>query len=251
MIEKTFAVEGKPDIDIQVESGKVELREGREGEVFVSVDTSDPGFIVEQRGSSIIITNDKSRKWLSRGSSYVIVDLPPHSDSSVSVATAEVHAAVPLDRVDIKTASADVDLAAAETLTFKTASGDLRVGHVGKALRVTAASGNLFVGGAKGTVGASSASGDIRVDECEATVDINSVSGDVNIGRFTGRSGNFKAMSGDVSLGIPTGTSLDLDVDLLSGRLIVPDAVPGRREVERHMSVKAKLVSGDLRIQRL
>lgn len=61
---------------------------------------------------------------------------------------------------------------------------------------------------------------------------------------------NFKSMSGDVGLGIVRGTSLDLDVNLLSGKLLLPDPEATKSAVERHMSVKAKMVSGDLRIQR-
>jgi DUF4097 and DUF4098 domain-containing protein YvlB len=181
----------------------------------------------------------------------VIVDAPRHSDLRVAVASAEVYAAVPLDRTDIKTASGDVNLTDAETVTVKTASGDVRVDHVEKALRVTTASGDLFVtSAARGTVATSTASGDVRIEECEATVDINSVSGDVFIGRFSGPSGNFNSMSGDVSLRIPSGTSLDLDVNLLSGKLHTPEPRPGETNPERHMSVKVKLVSGDLRIDR-
>lgn len=252
MIEKTFTVAGKPDIDVRIESGKVEVRRGVEERVSVSVDTNDPNFVVDQRGSSIIISSDRNNRWTSRGSTFVVVDTPPDSDLSVSVATAEVQVDVPLDRVDVKTASGDVDLAGAETLTVKTASGDVKVGHIGKALRFTTASGDLFVNGeARGTVAVSTASGDVRIDDCEATVDINSVSGDIYIPRFSGRSGDFKGMSGDVDLGILEGTSLDLDVNLLSGKLYLPEAPKTRPEIERHMSVKAKLVSGDFKIERV
>lgn len=251
MIEKTFTIAGKPDIDIRIERGKVEVRKGAEGKVSVSVDTNDPNFVVEQRGSSIIISSERGKGWSSAGSSFVVVDTPPDSDLDVSVATAEVQVDVPLDRVDVKTASGDVDLAGAEILSVKTASGDARVGHIGKALRFTTASGDLFVTGeARGTVAVSTASGDVRIDDCGATVDINSVSGDVFIPRFSGRSGDFKGMSGDVNLGILEGTSLDLDVSLLSGKLYVPEAAETRPEIERHMSVKVKLVSGDLKIER-
>jgi DUF4097 and DUF4098 domain-containing protein YvlB len=249
VITRAFDVPGQPDIDISIESGKVEIRNGAEGKVAVSVDTSDPGFVVEQRGSSIIISSSKGRLW--RGSTFVIVDTPPGSNLSTEVASADIQVDIPLDRVDLKTASGDIDLAGAETLTVRTASGDLRVDHVGNAIRYTTASGDLFVPGeARGSVVVSSASGDIRIEECDAAIDINTVSGDVHIARFSGRSGNFKAMSGDVSLGIIRGTSLDLDVNLLSGKLHLPDTAKDPAPTERHMSVTAKLVSGDLRINR-
>ncbi|MGB8361311.1 MAG: hypothetical protein WCE80_07935, partial [Acidimicrobiia bacterium] len=68
---------------------------------------------------------------------------------------------------------------------------------------------------------------------------------------FSGRSGVFKGMSGDIDLGIPTGTSVDLDVNLLSGRLNLPEEATERHDPVRHMTIGAKLVSGDLTISRV
>lgn len=252
MIEKTFSVDRHPDIDIRIATGKVEVKEGDPGRVNVTVDTSDPNFTVEQRGSSIVISNDESLNWRSRGSSFVVVEAPPGSDLRVGVASAEVRVDLPFDKVDIKTASGDVELAGGENVVVKTASGDVRIGHIGNALRFNSASGDLHVSGSvSGTMAISSASGDVYVEESEATVDINTASGDVLIRRFSGRSANFNSMSGDVGLGIVRGTSLDLDVNLLSGKLLLPDPEATKSDIERHMSVKAKMVSGDLRIQRV
>lgn len=249
MINKNFDVPGQPDIDISIESGKVEIRDGVEGKVAVSVDTSDPGFIVEQRGSSIIVSTSRGRS--SRGSTFVVVDTPPGSNLSASVSSADIQVDIPLDRVDLKTASGDIVLSGAGTLTARTASGDLRAEDIGNAIRYTTASGDLFIRGeARGSVVVSSASGDIRIEDCEAAIDINTVSGDVHIGRFSGRSGSFKTMSGDVSLWIVRGTSLDLDVNLLSGKLHLPESAKNPTPTERHMSITAKMVSGDLRINR-
>ena len=73
----------------------------------------------------------------------------------------------------------------------------------------------------------------------------------MRISKFTGKTANFKAMSGDVHLGIPRATSVDLDVNLLSGSLELPQTDPAEyRPPEREMTVRAKLVSGDLYINR-
>lgn len=251
MISEIFEVQNSPDIDVRIESGRVEVTEGAEGKIEVTVDTNDPGFIVEQRGSTIVVSSDKSKTWSSRGSTYVTVVTPPGSDLDVAVASADVDCDVQLGKVVAKTASGDVRLDRATTVIVKTASGDLHAGGVDQALRFTSASGDLFVNDScHGSVVVSTASGDVRIEDCDAELAVNTVSGDVYVSRFTGRSGAFKGMSGAVGLGIPPRTSVDLDVSLLSGRLDLPEPDGGREAPVRHMTVNAKLVSGDFRITR-
>ncbi len=248
MIHETFSVDSAPDIEVRLESGRVEIREGQPGKVDVQVDTKSPGFIVEQRGNSILVSSDKNTSWVSRGSAYVVVETPPLSDLNVSVASAAIYVDVALGKVDLKTASGDIELLTAETLVVKTASGDLDIQSVDRSLRFSSASGDLRVGHAGGSVVVSTASGDVHIDHTDATVEMNTASGDAYISYFEGRSAGFKAMSGDIDLGIPPRTNVALDATLLSGKLRVPDA-PGRREPpERHMSIRAKLVSGDFNI---
>ena len=249
MIHETFSVEGTPDLEVRIESGRVEVREGPAAKVDVKVDTKAPGFIVEQRGNAILVSSDKNSSWLSRGSAYVVIETPPGSDLRVAVASASVEADLALGKTEIKTASGDVDIDTAETLVVKTASGDLDVRSVSRALRFTSASGDLrvadYVGG---SVVVSTASGDVHIENTDANLEMNSASGDAYITRFEGRSANFKAMSGDIDLGIPAGSDVDLDVTLLSGKLRLPESEPRGRPPDRQMSIRAKLVSGDFTI---
>jgi len=250
VIHKTFSVDGLPDIDIRIESGRVEVHESAPGQVDVTVDTKLPGFIVEQRGNSILVSSDRDAGWLSRGSAYVVVETPPGSDLRAGVASASVTIDVDMGKVDIKTASGDIDITAAETLVTRTASGDLHAERVVRSLRVASASGDVRVEEAGGTVVVSTASGDVHIEKSDATIDMNTASGDAYVRQFTGRSANFKAMSGRVDLGIPSRTTVDLDVNTLSGKVRLPDPEPRQGEPERHMSIKAKLVSGDFNIER-
>lgn len=252
MISRTFAVEGPPDIEVRIESGRVELRRGAPETVAVTVETKTPDFIVEQRGNSILVSSDKTTSWLSRGSAYVVIEAPEGSDLRVSVASAAVLADMALGKVDVKSASGDVELRSTESLAIKTASGDAEVDSVEQSLTFASASGDLRVRGkCRGSVSASTASGDIYIADCEATLNVNTASGDININRFSGRSGVFKGMSGDIDLGIPRRTEIDLDINLLSGKLRTPDPEPRTGDVERQMSIRAKLVSGDLTLKRL
>ncbi|HUG31318.1 MAG TPA: DUF4097 family beta strand repeat-containing protein [Acidimicrobiia bacterium] len=252
MIEKTFSVDGSPDVEIRVESGRVEVRRGKPGTVNVTVDTKSPDFIVEQRGNSILVSSDKTTPWLSRGSAYVVVETPEGSDLRVAVASAPIRVDVPLGKVDLKTASGDIELTEAETLVVKTASGDLDVANIDHALRFTSASGDLRVRDhCRGSVVVSTASGDIYIEHCDATINVNTASGDSRIARFTGRSASLKGMSGSVTIGIPRQSEVSLDVNLLSGKLRLPDPEPRQGEPERQVSVQAKLVSGNLTIERI
>jgi DUF4097 and DUF4098 domain-containing protein YvlB len=251
VIQREFKVEGSPDIEVRIESGRIEVHRSDPNVVRVSVDTSAPGFIVEQRGNSILVSSDKTSSWLSRGSARVVIEAPEGSDLQVGVASAPVRVDVPLGKVDIKTASGDIELVEAEAIAIKTASGDADIGSVGHSLTFTSASGDLRVrGSCRGSVAASAASGDIHIADCEATVAVNTASGDIDIARFAGRSANFKGMSGDVDLAIPRRTEVDLDVNLLSGRLRLPEPEPSQGDPERQMSIRAKLVSGNLTIKR-
>ncbi|HZD24084.1 MAG TPA: DUF4097 family beta strand repeat-containing protein [Acidimicrobiia bacterium] len=251
MIHQTFTVNGTPDLEVRIESGRVELRERPPGTVDVKVDTNHPGFIVEQRGNAILVSSDKSSSWLSRGSAYVVIETPPDSDVEISVASASINSDVELGKVNIKTASGDIGITKAETITVKSASGDLVVDVVERSLSFTSASGDLRVAEtASGTVNVSTASGDVHVEGSDATIDMNTASGSAHIRNFTGRSAHFKGMSGSIYLWIPAGTDVDLDVNLLSGRLRTPEPETRQTPATRQMTIKAKLVSGDLNIHR-
>lgn len=251
-IEKAFEVEDTPELDIRIQSGRVEIVRGEPGKVKVSVDTSDSDFIVEQRGDLIVVSSDKDTSWLSRGSAFVVIGAPDGSDAVIHTASARVESQIPLGHVEVKTASGEVDIASAEAADVKTASGDTRIGHTTRALGFKTASGDLFVTDrSEGTISLASASGDIHIADAHGPLDMNTVSGDVFVPRFVGQKATLKSMSGDIRLGIPAGTNVDLDASLLSGTLHLPDAPAEAVETQRYMTIRAKLVSGDLRIDRI
>ena len=141
MIKRNFQIEGSPDIEIRIESGRVEVLPGKSGEVLVEVETKDPNFIVEQRGSSVVVSSDKTSSWLSRGSAFVSIQTPEGSDLRVGVASAAVSTTVPLGKLEIKSASGDIDIDRAQNIEIKSASGDTYILHVGRSLRFASASG--------------------------------------------------------------------------------------------------------------
>jgi hypothetical protein len=236
---------------VRIQSGRIEFAEGEPGVVTVMVVTKDPALVIEQRGDSIDVYSE-SDGWTTSKRAEVYVTLPSASNVSVRCASADVEAALPLGKVEIKSASGDIDVMSADKVIIKTASGDTTIGAVDLAIRFNSASGDLHLTHAThGSVVASTASGDVRIAESDAILEVNTVSGDVMIERFTGKGASLKSMSGSIQMGIPAGTKVDLDVSLLSGRAHLPAKSSDTSPTGRHMSVKVKSVSGDLTINRI
>ncbi len=252
MIEKTFDVTGTPEVSIRIQSGRIDLVEGNTGVVKVRVSTRDPDFVVERRGDLIDIHTSEEGGWVGSSSAEVWVELPAGSNVVARSASADVDTTVDLGKLEVKTASGDVSMQGADKVIIKTASGDTTIGAVGSALRFNSASGDLVVRDEiHGSLVATTASGDLHLIDTDAILEISTVSGDALIDRFHGRSAAVKTMSGSVEIGIPTGTRLDLDVSLLSGKLRLPPNTTETGPTGRQMSLKVKTVSGDLTLNRL
>ncbi|MFV1961389.1 MAG: DUF4097 family beta strand repeat-containing protein, partial [Acidimicrobiia bacterium] len=184
-------------------------------------------------------------------SAYVVIEVPDGTDATVGTASAKIECSGPLGRVDAKTASGEIEIAQAESAIIKTASGNANIGTVINDLKINSASGDASVGECDGKANFAAASGDIHMGVGTGPVNASTASGDVTIERFTGRRAIFKSMSGTAIIGVPAGTRLDLDVTLLSGDLKLPKPAPDTPRSERQMTIKAKLVSGDLTIRRV
>ena len=247
MIKETFSVGDRPDIDVRIPSGRIEIKAGEPGTVTVEIETSDPSVKVEQRGDQIQVSSDKNNGFLSRGSTYVVVYTPDGSDLLIGTAAANIEGTARLRDVNIKTASGDISIEDAETINIKTASGDARIGSAQSDVKVSTASGDVRIGDVEGKVNFSSASGDLAIETSRGSVNASTASGDVNVARLTGRRVNLKSMSGAADIGIPAGTKLDLDATLLSGELdVIPSKQSDRESTGKTVSMRAKLVSGNL-----
>lgn len=250
MISQEFSVGPHPEIDVRIQSGRVEVKGGPKGTVTVEVDTSDPGFVVEQRGDLIFVSSGRNTPWLSRNSAFVAITTPEGTDAVIGTASADIGCHAHLGKVSAKTASGEIEIDHAQDVVIKTASGDADVRHVSGDIKVSSASGDVEVGEYEGKANFSAASGDVRVESGRGSITVSTASGDLSINTFTGRRANFKTMSGTATVGVPAGTSLDLDATLLSGNLNLPEPSGTETSPERKMSITAKIVSGDLNIRR-
>ncbi|MDX1469236.1 MAG: DUF4097 family beta strand repeat-containing protein [Acidimicrobiia bacterium] len=249
-----FDVDSNTSLDVYLTAGRVDIRPGEQGRIEVVVDTNDPKFEVSQRGGQIYISSDRDSRWASgRNSANVVIKAPEGTDATISTATANIDSTVRLGDVFIKSATADVELNEIHSGNVKTASGDVEIGRVSDYLKVASASGDVMIGRCEGKAECSAASGDVHIRDCEGPVKANSASGDITLGRFAGDRASFKTMSGDVTVGVPAGTKINLDVTTLSGELRLPERSDDAEPVTptRKISLRAKLVSGDLILKRV
>ena len=248
-----FNVDSGASLDVHLTAGRLDIRGGEPGSIKVQVETRDPNFIVEQRGSQIYISSDRETRWTSasRNSAQVVIEVPEGTDANIATAAANVESTVRLGDVAFKVASGDIGLAGIGRGTVKTATGDISLGSVDDYVKVSSASGDISIGTCSGKAEFSAASGDIHIRDCSGSVNASSASGDIALSRFTGDRASFKSMSGDANIGVLPGTKLDLDATLLSGSLNLPEPSQEPVASERRMKIRAKIVSGDLTIRRL
>jgi DUF4097 and DUF4098 domain-containing protein YvlB len=244
VIERRFSVVD-PTVQVRIRSGHVTVETGEPGEVVVAVDTNDPTFDVRQRGDVIIASGDRG------GRAYVTVNVPVGANLDLSSASGELRIAPALDRLDVSSASGGLTFDAVRRLQVKTASGDVRGNSVDGEARCVTASGSLSFSRLADRADLSTASGDITIGQASGDLSFASISGDIRIDRLDGPSLSAKSMSGNVRVGIPPRTRLDLDANSLSGRIRLPAPNPNPEPPDREMNVKVRLVSGDLRIDRV
>jgi DUF4097 and DUF4098 domain-containing protein YvlB len=246
VIDQEFPVGDSPSVKIGTRSGRVRIEAGEPGIVRIQVDTRDPTFEVTRRGDTILASGERS------GRADVTVHAPSMIDVEVSTASAEVEILTPVGRLEVASASGDLVFDTAVRLQTKSASGTVGGNGVEGEARCITASGDIRIGVIGDRADFSTASGDVVIEECHGELSVASLSGDIRIGRLTGPELNAKSVSGGVRIGIPPRTRLDLDASTLSGKVRLPaSSAPSPEPAEREMSVKVRLVSGNLRIDRV
>jgi DUF4097 and DUF4098 domain-containing protein YvlB len=242
VIDQSFTVEGNPVVRVEIRSGRVLVEQGEAGVVRLRVDSSNPRFEIHQRLDTIEASGG--------GRTFATVSVPPLAEVEIESSSGDIAVNAPLSRLDASTASGNIDFQTTERLRAKTASGRIRGDLVEGEANCVTASGSIKVSRLMDRAELSTASGDVRIGECAGPVHCATLSGTIRIEQLTGPTAKFKSMSGDVKLGIPPRTRLDLDAESLSGSVKLPEPNPRPEPPEREIDVKARLVSGDLKIER-
>jgi hypothetical protein len=283
MRSERFDTPGYVELVVDNQCGAVEVTaiESTTTEIEVSSDHDGSDFVRSTRiegraarGGMHILVHVPHRKhrFLSSEDVRVSVRLPLAADLVVRAVTADVDAAGVFGKVDIDTASGDVDVdeggevrlksasgnlsvGAAQALHARSASGDLLVGRLVDRSSMQTTSGNLRVGGAATEVRMETVSGSLAVDVAERGLSARSVSGDVRVSCVANGEVVVQTVSGDVEVGVAPRRSVEVDAQSLSGHLsseIDLDGGPGvvGGEPAGRVRVKFNSVSGDLRLVR-
>lgn len=228
------------------------------------------GTTVEQRGSEVVIIAPDTKRWFGRTPKLdVKVVAPTDSGLTAFVESADVRLDGQLASVDVNSASGDVRIEHAASLTVSTASGDVWGDSVGGDARIKTASGDVRLTEVIGTGDVTTASGDIQIQNVNGDVNLRSASGDATVGAVGGSvsaktaSGDIRvdsvtigsveidSASGDVWLGVAPGTAAWLEVQSLSGDVTSElQSSDAPADDGPSVSIRARTLSGDVAIRR-
>ena len=243
-----FDIDGSARLVVSVPSGRMDVYRA-DSAVIVEIDGNTDGIDIAQSGNTVTIASTKTTG-RSFGSTRIKVGVPEGCDLDLSGASLDVHAEVPLGHLKGRTASGDISVSDAASLSIRSASGDVQFAVVSGDVDITMASGDVIGDEVRGALGVAVASGDVRVGRVEGDISAKSASGDIWISRATGRDVRAKSMSGTVAIGIAAGTRVEVDISTLSGDIHRPSGAPSGSEPTRVMDLSIRTVSGDIRLTR-
>jgi DUF4097 and DUF4098 domain-containing protein YvlB len=244
-----FSVDDVPTIELRVASGRTDLQPGASSRVEVDVTGSGAEFVVvEQLGSTILIREE--RRLFGGRSVNIRVSTPSGSHLDATVASMDIYARVDLGRINLQTASGDLDIGQADGVVLRTASGDVKVDEILNDCEVSSASGDVRIHRVSGDLSVSTASGDIVADAVDGRCELKSASGDLRVGCCRGALIELKSMSGDLRVGIPAGTRVEAEIDSLSGDVRLPKTKTTVTP-QRTTKLRARTVSGDIEVSRI
>src|SRR6188472_2664147 len=191
-MQKTFEVQGTPEVEIRLSSGEIEVDATVDGRVEVELlahDEESQQFVdearVELQGSRVLVDVPQKRGGFSLGSLFgrqgvtCRVRCPEGSLLSVRSKSADVSVRGAIGGMNVATASGDVEAdRVLGGVNVKSASGDVSVRLVTAGVNVQTASGDIELGAVRGGVNVNTASGDVTIGEADDNVNVSTVSGD-------------------------------------------------------------------------
>jgi DUF4097 and DUF4098 domain-containing protein YvlB len=278
MRSETFSTPGPVRLNLEIPKGEIDLETAATDETHVELEaTSGDAAVLElvddarielvRRGDVhevVVETKEKRGFSISIGLTDIRLDRPqlrlritcPHGTAlDVRTKSADLRARGDYGAVEVKTASGDVQVDQAQETQIKSASGDIRLGHVHGDLDAHTASGDVQADVVEGDVHAQLVSGDLAVRDAQASVTANTVSGDQRFEAVQEGRIDLKAISGDVTVGIRSGSRFYVDANTVSGdtssEFELGDAPAEEVDPDAPLvEVFAKTVSGDVRIER-
>ena len=249
----------------------------------VEVRPSDPGAALDVRaaeqtrvefsGGELLVKTPKTLKTLGilrkTGSIDVEIALPAGSQVRAEAAVAAFRCAGPLGEVRLRTATGDVEVEDAATLTVSTAggaivarsvtgdahattaTGTIRLGTVGGTVTLKNSNGDSLVGSAGGTLRAKAANGDVMVGQARGDVDAATANGSIRIGAAHQGSVAVRTAAGELEVGIARGTAVYLDLHTQFGKVLNQlDATGAPEPGEHNVQVRARTSFGNIIVRR-
>ncbi len=204
--------------------GKVYL-EGRTGHVEVSSWSKNEVRIVAPKNASIDVnhTKDNIRIIFNRPSQCEIF-IPDRAHLRIETTSGNVKAGEIGGFVDIRSASGDIDIAAAQSgVKCKSISGDIHIGKMTGSADLKTTSGKITAESIKGSITAGTVSGKIEIGSFSRTeeIEIESISGKIELRGELSPGGIYKinSNSGNIEMGLPSASNYELRVETFSGSI--------------------------------
>lgn len=204
------------------------------------------------RADTLIVDTDPARTGWASGFT-VRISAPTGSGVRIQSQSADVKVTGAGDKVEIRTASGDVDIDQVNGQALvHSASGDVRLREAGSSCDVKTASGDIVVEQVADDALLHTTSGDVRVGAAAGNVSARSVSGDVQLTDLvTGRT-EVNTVSGDVEIGVHAGSVASVELVTMAGEtdtdFPVTDEAPTADAPVLHLKVTTK--SGDITLRR-
>ncbi len=241
-MQKTFDIDGPAQIEVRLASGEIVIDPTLEGQIEVELTAHDDesqrlvdDARIELNDRHLLIDVPNRRGGFSFSLGFTRqgitcrIRCPQSSGLSARTKSADLVARGTLGGLNVSTASGDVEANRIEGgVNIKSASGDTRIQEISGGATVQTASGDIELVIVRGAVNANSASGDVMIREAYDNVTANTVSGDQEHGAVMRGNVSAHSVSGDVTIGVRRGSKVYLDC----------------------VEIKAKTVSGDIRITR-
>jgi DUF4097 and DUF4098 domain-containing protein YvlB len=278
----TFDTPNPITATIDLVAGDVRISAGERGATSVTVEPTDASSAedrkaaeltrVEYANGQLLVKAPKLRSWRPRsggGSIDVAIELPAGSRVHGGAGLAGFTCDGPLGECRIRTGLGHIRLDRAETVSLKTASGDISVDRATGHAEITVESGEIrvreldasaviknangdtWVALARGDLRVSGANGNIAVDVAHAGVVAKSAKGDVRLGEAVRSAVVLETKLGDLEVGIRDGTAAWLDVRTTAGS--VRNALAAAEAPEptaETVEVRARTTAGDVVIRR-
>lgn len=249
----------------------------------VEVRPSDPGAAldvkaaeqtrVELTDGELLVKTPKTLKTLGilrrTGSVDVEIAVPTGSGLRGEAAVAAFRCTGTLGEVRLRTATGDVEVEHAATLSVTTsggaivaqsvtgdahattATGTIRLGTVGGTLTLKNSNGDSRVGAAAGELRAKAANGDVVVGQAHGDVDAATANGSIRIGAVHRGSVSVRTAAGELEVGIARGTAAYLDLHTQFGKVLNHLDTTGAPEPGEHnVQVRARTSFGDIIVRR-